>query len=199
MRTSAKKLIASTALAFALTACSGTPGQAPTTSSSATTEPSSNAGSSPPSPAASQTSSTSPSTGATPPANASAADAAVHRYVEVTTRIASDPKSDMDQLQTVARESALRQWQYDISQFRAQKQHLTGMSTLSLVKATAGSDAREWKLRYCLDVSGTDLVDANGKSVRGKGPKRVTSDMVVVQDGADGSWYVTEDKVTGTC
>ncbi|WP_148060456.1 hypothetical protein [Luteococcus japonicus] len=117
----------------------------------------------------------------------------------MTTHIASDPKSDMDQLQTVARASALRQWQYDISQFRAQKQHLTGMSTLALVKATPGSDAREWKLRYCLDVSGTDLVDATGKSVRGKGPKRVTSDMDVVQDGADGSWYVTEDKVTGTC
>ncbi|WP_420175012.1 hypothetical protein [Luteococcus sp. OSA5] len=140
MSTSAKKLIASTALAFALGACSGTPEQAPTTSSSATTEPSSTAGSSTPSPAASQTSSASPSTGATPPANASAADAAVHRYVEVTTRIASDPKSDMDQLQTVARGSALRQWQYDISQFRAQKQHLTGMSTLALVKATAGSE-----------------------------------------------------------
>ena len=69
----------------------------------------------------------------------------MHRYVEVTTRIASDPKSEMDQLQTVARGSALRQWQYDISQFRAQKQHLMGMSTLALVKATAGSDAREWK------------------------------------------------------
>ena len=55
-----------------------------------------------------------------------------------------------------------------------------------------------WSVTACIDVSGTDLVDKNGKSVvaASRAPRYGYS-YSVVKDGA--KFYVTKEQVTGTC
>lgn len=193
--TSAKKLIASTALAFALAACSGREAPVSTERPPAPTSPSAGVSSTPvhaPSP-------TSPSSTPPTPAGAQKADSAFGRYLKLTEELAADPSSDLNQLQTVTRGDALRRWQVDLTELRTQGWKQTGKSSARLTHVAPGSDARSWLMTYCVDGTGTDLVDAKGKSVRGEGPRRVESKVTVTEDAVTGSWFVIQDKVVGTC
>lgn len=172
-------------------AASSVPGStAPATSTSGSPLPSS-------SPSRESSASTSPSSNGDG-ASAEAASA-VKRYYEVTGAVAADPASDMNKLQTVARGAALESRQFEISQFRSKGFRFTGELVPTLERATPGGDAREWKLTYCVDASATDLVDAKGKSVRGNGPKKVRSQLVLTQDPKTFDWFVTQDKAIEPC
>ncbi len=163
----------------------------------------------PASPTPSATASPSISTTPTPPASPSptpssvsevAAVDAVVRFQEVLDRLSADPESDLTELNLVASGQSLLQWQSILMQYRAEGWRQVGEQTSTLVGSTAGSSSSQWFVDMCVDVSGADVLDSAGNSVRqGEGPTRVLTEFTVEQRGVSEPWFVTQDEAKNTC
>lgn len=156
----------------------------------------------PPSTSQSATASPSPTLTPTPtiPASEAAAIARARGYVAMLDKLSSNPKANLDELSTVARGKAADKWRQILLDDRSVGHRQTGSTKLTLVSAKVGSSDQRWVVTMCLDVSGVDVVDRDGKSVVAKNrPDRVRDVLTVDQDTSSSKWFVTQDKVTGTC
>ena len=103
----------------------------------------------------------------------------------------------MDELTTVARDQSLETWRELLTSQRRRGYRQTG--SISIVSSTAKSGGGKLTVNTCIDVSKTNLVDKDGKSVvaANRAPRvRYTS---VVEQGTDGKFYVMQDKAVATC
>lgn len=169
--------------ALTMAACSD-PSPTPAT----TTSPTTGATSSTPSP--SSTTQTDP--------QLAGAETAVARFSDVMDSLAADPQKSLDGLATVSRGASLKTARELLTSQRRQGYKQTG--TVSIVSSEAKrATAGKVTVNACLDVSKTDLVDKDGKSVVSKDrPPKVRYAYVVQQD-KDGKFYVVQDKAVGTC
>ena len=154
-----------------------------------------------PTPSVSATLTPTPSPAPTPStASEQAAVDTVVSYLEVLDKLGSDPESDLNELNTVATGQALAQWQHDLMQYRVQGWRQVGEQTSTFVGSTPGSSAAQWFIRMCVDVSGLDVLDAEGISVRpSDGSARVLTEFEVDHQAANDTWYVATDEVKETC
>ncbi|MDI9629430.1 MAG: hypothetical protein QM286_12990 [Acidobacteriota bacterium] len=144
------------------------------------------------SPSASQT----PTLSAGEQAAVDAAEAALTLYDQ----IAADPTADIEQLTTVARDSAYLTWARRLAEYRAQGWVKTGTSVRHLEATSPGTDARQWIVAFCIDSAGVDVVDAAGNSVVDQSaPSRSMGSYTVTQDPTMFGWFVTSYEVSGTC
>ena len=127
-----------------------------------------------------------------------AADGVV-AYLRVVDKLGIDPESDLNELNTVATGQALAQMQHNLMQYRIEGWRQTGEQVPTFVGSTAGSSAKEWSITMCIDVSGVDVVDLDGQSVKNPdGVPRLLTEFLV-QQGLTDIWYVAQDEVTATC
>lgn len=153
-------------------------------------------------PSTSQSATVSPSPTPTPtiPASEAAAIARARGYVAMLDKLSSNPKATLDELSTEARGKAADKWRQILLDDRSAGHRQTGSTKLTLISAKVGSSDQRWAVTMCLDVSGVDVVDRDGKSVVAKNrPDRVRDVLTVDQDTSSSKWFVTQDKVTGTC
>ena len=149
---------------------------------------------------ASQSATASPSATPTVPASEAAAVARAKDYVAMLDKLSSNPKANLDELSTVARGRAADKWRQILLDDRSAGHRQTGSTKLTLISAKVGSSDQRWAVTMCLDVSAVDVVDRDGKSVVAKNrPDRVRDVLTVDQDTSSSKWFVTQDKVTGTC
>ena len=182
------RVVLAAAAAVVLAGCSGGSG-APTPTPSGT-----------PSPSVSTTPTPSASPSPTPSTvSERAAVDAVITYTAVIDKLGADPNSDLDELNTVATGDALAQMQYNLSTYRGNGWRQTGRQVPNFTGSTPGASAAEWSVTMCVDLSGVDVVDASGASVRNPdGPLRVLTEFRVEQ-GVNGQWYVAKDEAKTTC
>jgi len=149
---------------------------------------------------ATQSATASPTATTTIPASEAAAIARARGYVAMLDTLSSNPKANLDELSTVARGRAADKWRQIILDDRSAGQRQTGTTKLTLLSAKAGASDQQWVVAMCLDVSGVDVVDRDGKSVVAKNrPDRVRDVLTIDQDTNSSKWFVTQDEVTGTC
>lgn len=159
----------------------------------------------PPQPTPTPSSASPPATAsqsATPtiPTSEAAAIERTQSYVAMLDKLSSNSKANLDELSTVARGKAADKWRQIILDDRSAGHRQTGSTRLTLVSARAGSSDQQRVVTMCLDVSGVDVVDRDGKSVVSKNrPDRVRDVLTVRQDTSSSQWYVTQDEVTGAC
>lgn len=180
------RMVLTSALVALLLAGCGTPDQ--TTSPSPTPVQSSQTPTPTPSPT--------PTLSAGEQAAVDAAQAALALYDQ----LAADPTADIEELTTVARDSAYLTWARRLSDYRVQGLIKTGTTVRQLIGTAPGTDARQWIVTLCIDSSEVDVVDASGNSVVDKtAPARTTGIYTVTQDPTQFDWFVTEYEVSGTC
>ncbi len=178
---------ASAVLAAVLLSACGPNDAVPVDSPSTSSDPSSVT----PSPSASP----SPSEAPTDSASAQAENVIVE-YWAMLDKLASEPDTSLSDLTAVARGSARKQWQQILTRQRGQQYTQTGNVLVESAKAKS-STAGAWDVTACLDTTKVNVVDKDGKSVRGDGPQRVEYVYGVQRDG--GRFYVVEEKVVGEC
>ena len=125
------------------------------------------------------------------------AEAAVAELWGLVDALGADPKRSLDELTTVARDQSLETWRELLTSQRRRGYRQTG--GISVVSSSATSAGGKFTVDTCIDVSKTNLVDKDGKSVvAADRPPRVRYTSVVEQ-GSDGKFYVMKDKAVGTC
>lgn len=145
------------------------------------------------SPSPSPSPSTKPTDSTSPQARA---QAAVVQYWAMLDKLASNPSASLTDLSAVARGDARTQWQQILTKRRGQQYVQTG--SVRVENATAQSTAGgRWDVTACLDVTEVNVVDKDGKSVRGTGPERLEYSYVVERDGE--GYFVTDEKVVAEC
>ena len=77
---------------------------------------------------------------------------------------ASNPKTDLNVLATVARAQALAQWQSTLAEYRSKGWVQSGNSTVGDIVARKIRKDR-YTVSACRDVTTVDVVDGSGKSV----------------------------------
>lgn len=128
-----------------------------------------------------------------------AADAVVS-YIRTYDRLGADPASDLIELLNVARGDALAQAQYNLTYYRGHAWRVVGDRVPVFVGSAPGSDATQWSITVCIDVTGVDVLDSTGVSVQNPdGPSSVLTDFLVNRDGSTEVWHVTKEEATGTC
>ncbi len=154
----------------------------------------------PPPSSASQSAAASSSATPTIPTSEAAAVARAKSYVAMLDKLSSNPKANLDELSTVARGNAADKWRQILLDDRSAGHRQTGSTKLTLINAKVGSSDERWAVTVCLDVSGVDVVDRDGKSVVAKNrPDRVRDVLTVDEDASSSKWFVTQDKVTEAC
>lgn len=137
-----------------------------------------------------------PSPTSTPTLSPTQADitAAVTNYYKVTDELEQKPPRDpYKKLWTVAKGEAFDMWQDIVLQDRRNGWHGTGSTEVLSVKIGKKVANSKYRVDTCVDVSGADLVDKNGKSVATKNRlDRPPSALVVQRVGK--SWYVLQDR-----
>lgn len=129
-----------------------------------------------------------------------AATDAVLAYIKVVDKLGADPSSNLDELNTVATLDALAQMQYILQNYRIDGWRQVGQQVPSFMAATPGSSALEWTISMCIDVSGVDVLDAQGNSVKNPdGVPRILVDYEVVESLAATQWYVALETAIETC
>ena len=169
-----------------LTACAGGPGE--TQPPPATVTPSS------PSP------SPTPTTASPSPADPSeaAAQAAVVRFWKVLDRLSADPTSDLTDIFTVARGEVADQYIQNITEYRADRVRQVGSVEVENLSVERLSKRSRYQVEACLDVSGADIVDKDGKStVSDKRSPRIRYRYDVLRDS--GKWYVVDEQAGKPC
>lgn len=151
------------------------------------------------------------STSATPAASASAtlspaeqdlqdAEQAVVKLWQVVDRLTNDPRTTLQDLDTVASGEALEFFRKNLASYRLQRLTGSGDSVIEVqaVQAAGNNDQglAIWKVTACVDASKTKLVDSAGKNVSAP-PYRIQHRSVVVQRTP--SLLVDQDEVLGTC
>src|SRR4051812_34902640 len=118
-----------------------------------------------------------------------AAEAAVVRFWKVLDRLSADPKSSLTDIFTVARGEVADQYIQNITDYRADRVRQVGSVTVETLSAERLSKRSRYQVEACLDVSGADVVDEDGKStVSDKRSPRIRYRYEVLRDS--GKWYV---------
>lgn len=152
------------------------------------------------------------STSAPPAASASAttlspaeqdlqdAKQAVVKLWQVVDRLTNDPRTTLQDLDTVASGEALEFFRKNLASYRLERLTGSGDSVIEVqaVQAAGNNDQglAIWKVTACVDASKTKLVDSAGKNVSAP-PYRIQHRSVVVQRTQ--SLLVDQDEVLGTC
>ena len=125
------------------------------------------------------------------------AEATVAKLWGLVDALGADPRRSLDELTSVARDQSLETWRELLTSQRRRGYRQTG--SISVVSSSAMSAGGKLTVDTCIDVSKTNLVDKDGKSVvAADRPPRVRYTSVVEQ-GTDGKFYVMQDKAVGTC
>lgn len=128
------------------------------------------------------------------------AKAAVVKLWAVVDKLTNDPKSSIQELDTVASGDVLTMFQENLMTYRAQGWTGTGSAVVEDPTAVlAGTNAQgltTWTVTACIDRSHTTLVDSKGKSAQ-LPPYRIAHRSTVVL--RSGSFEVDKDQATGTC
>lgn len=142
--------------------------------------------------------STTPSTPSPGERDKKDAESAVVRFWRLIDRLAADPQSKLEELTTVSRGSVAAQWRQNIRDYRFERVKQTGNVVVIDPSAKKSAEAGLHDVNACVDVSGTNLIDRNGKSVvAASRPPRVRYRYTVQKDAE--KWYVITEKATGTC
>lgn len=182
------RMVLACGLAGLLLAGCGTPNQ--TTSPSPTPVQSSQT------PTPTPTPSPTPTLSSDEQAAVDAAQAALALY----DRLAADPASGIDEMVTVARDSAYLTWATWLAQYRGNGWVGTGAQSSTVLGTEPGVDARQWIVTLCVDSSQTDMLDKDGNSVVNReAPPTVVGVYTVTQDPSSFDWFVTEFRTGGTC
>jgi hypothetical protein len=140
----------------------------------------------------------SPSTTTEADPQLSQAEAAVTNFSQIVDSLAADPQTSLDELTTVSRGESLDTARELLTNQRRQGYKQTG--TVSIVSSQAKPTSEgKVTVNACLDVSKTDLLDKDGKSVVSKDREPRVRYTYVVQQAEDGKFYVLQDKAVGTC
>lgn len=128
-------------------------------------------------------------------ADAQAAVEVYRRYWALSDRALADPNTDWtQQIATVADGTAADFLLDDIHSLAEAGRHTTGHTAIEATVVKAGP--ANVQLTGCVDVSGTDVVDANGQSVKAPdGPGTFERFQTATQVGQvqSGAWLVTVD------
>jgi hypothetical protein len=153
-----------------------------------------------PAPSAVTTASPTPTLTASAPRDPSgvAAQAAVKRFWRVLDRLSADPRSSLTDIFTVSRGQVADQYIRNITQYRVDRVHQVGSVSVEPLSSIRQSKRDRYKVAVCLDVSGADIVDKNGKStISSKRAPRVRYGYEVLRDA--GKWYVITEQAGKTC
>lgn len=125
------------------------------------------------------------------------AEQAVVAMVAKIDQLAQDLNSDYTSLSEVARDQAFTNELSILVDYR--KNNLTLVGNRKVVGPVAVPDTvTKWNVAACVDVSGTDVVDKDRRSVVSPSrPPRVQTTFGVVKDGSH--FYVYRREVTSTC
>ena len=127
----------------------------------------------------------------------SADGAAVAKLWGLVDALGADPKRSLDELTTVARDQSLETWRELLTQRRRQGHRQIGGT--SILSSEATSTGGKLTVDTCIDVSKTNLVDKDGKSVVAANRAPRVRYALVVERGTDGKFYVIQDKAVETC
>ena len=125
------------------------------------------------------------------------AEAAVAKLWGLIDLLGADPKRSLDELTTVARDQSLEAWRELLTQRRRQGHRQIGSTTI--VSSEAASTGGKLTVDTCIDVSKTNLVDKDGKSVVAANRSPRVRYAFVVERGTDGAFYVMKDEAVETC
>lgn len=120
---------------------------------------------------------------------------AVVAYWKEFDRLAANPNTPINDMDRVARGSALESARDALSSWRVGEYTLNGFTSVEHQKAERVASSK-WAVTPCVDTNKSDLVDSKGKSVTGP-PCRIEHKFTVIRDA--GQFFVTGDKVVGTC
>ncbi|MDN5797560.1 MAG: hypothetical protein L0H79_17675 [Intrasporangium sp.] len=125
------------------------------------------------------------------------AEAAVAKLWGLVDALGADPQRSLDELTTVARDQSLETWRELLTQRRRQGHRQIGSTTI--VSSDAASTGGKLTVDTCIDVSKTNLVDKDGKSVVAANRSPRVRYAFVVERGTDGAFYVMKDEAVETC
>lgn len=150
-------------------------------------------------PTAAPASTTTPTSTTTTAADPQLADAqaAVAKLWGLVDALGADPKRSLDELTTVARDQSLETWRELLTQRRRQGHRQIGSTTI--VSSEAASTGGKLTVDTCIDVSKTNLVDKDGRSVVAATRSPRVRYAFVVERGTDGAFYVMKDEAVETC
>lgn len=93
------------------------------------------------------------------------------------------------------------QWMQNVMAYRAR--HLRGSgSTVVTLEAVRAKEANAYAVVACIDSSRTDMIEVDTKKSIIPTPRpnpRVTYTYLVTKDTTSQRWYISGEKVTGTC
>lgn len=119
--------------------------------------------------------------------------AAVTNYYKVTDELEQKPPRDpYKKLWTVAKDEAFDMWQDTVLQDVRSQQHQTGWTKVSSIDV-GKPNKNKIRVNTCVDVSGIDFVDKQGKSVLKKSRKTAFSYTLLVRKDK-GDWFVVQDR-----
>jgi len=125
------------------------------------------------------------------------AEEVVAKFWALVDALGADNKRSLDELNLLSRNQTLETWRELLTVQRRQGLKQTG--TVSFVSSKAASVDGKLTVDTCIDVSKTNLVDQQGKSVvAANRPRRVRYNSILEQ-GTDGKFYIVQDKAVGTC
>ena len=126
------------------------------------------------------------------------AEQAVVALVALTDQLGQDFTRRLDELYTVSRDQTVDTWIQILNLRRVNGQTQIGDSVLGDIQVTKNAQG-QWEATACLDTSGVNVVDQDGKSVvNPDGPSRVKY-RYLIEKGSDGGFYVIEDEAVETC
>lgn len=147
-----------------------------------------------PPPSTPTTSRTTPSATPTPSPSASPAEVSVRGFWSTVDEIASTTSAPpaLDKLAVYGRGQAFEAWSGIVMQAYGRGEHQVGKTVILTSVAKPGATATQMVVTVCLDTSGVDVVDKDGKSLKSPDAAgRTTAVHTVEQDPKDSRWYVT--------
>ena len=125
------------------------------------------------------------------------AEQAVVALVAMTDQLGQDFTRRLDELYTVSRDQTVDTWIQILNLRRVNGQTQIGDSVLEDIQVAKNAEGL-WDATACIDVSGVNVVDKDGKSVVSPDrPARVKYRYLIEKD--DGLFYVIEDEAVETC
>ncbi|ADU46875.1 hypothetical protein [Intrasporangium calvum] len=126
-----------------------------------------------------------------------AAEATVEKLWKLVDALGADKQRSLDELNTVARDQTLEIWRELLTKRRREAIRQTGST--SIVSTEASSARGKLTVDTCFDVSKTNLLDTDGKSVVSENRASRVRYTSVVERGSNGNYYVVQDKAVETC
>ena len=126
------------------------------------------------------------------------AEQAVVSLVALTDQLGQDFTRRLDELYIVSRDQAVDTWIQILNLRRVNGQTQIGNSVVEDIQVAKNAEGL-WEATACIDVSGVNVVDKDGKSVvTPDRPARVKY-RYLIEKGSDGGFYVIEDEAVETC